>query len=98
MLASRGGPGGGILRRTLARHCPAISGVVLGAVIVRMAITAFDIAALYHPFRLRASGASAPITLFILIIQAPLVWGQGVFGAARVVGGALGLRQSLAGL
>ncbi|OGO13728.1 MAG: hypothetical protein A2Y93_13765 [Chloroflexi bacterium RBG_13_68_17] len=86
-----------IARRRLQRQ-PAISGVVLGAGIVRMAITASEIAALYHPFRLRASGASAPITLFILIIQAPLVWGQGVFGAARVVGGALGLRQSLAGL
>ncbi len=73
----------------------AISGAVLLAGLALLAATATDIAGLYHLFRVRQTTFSAAVTIYSLIVQAPLVWGQALLGVALIVGGALGLRQTL---
>jgi len=75
-----------------------ISLVVLAAGLVMLWLTGSHAADLYRQFHIRQTTFSAAAVLWRLILETPLLWQQGILGAALVLGGALGLRQSLSGI
>ena len=75
-----------------------ISLVVLAVGLVMLWLTGSQAADLYRQFQIRQTTFSAAAVLGRLILETPLLWQQGILGVALVLGGVLGLRQSLSGI